>query len=344
MSFARQRHRLAAPARPTQPAVAGHARPLPHLAVGGDAAADAGERGDSLLRAFPGQLPDGEGARRGVGGRGPAAMERTGLLRARAATCTKPRWRSARNGFPTTAETIAELPGVGRSTAAAIAVFAYGERAAILDGNVKRVLSRRYGVARQRTLASGRAPAAAKRDLETYTQGLMDLGATVCKRVPDCGTCPVKARCVARKTGRIAELPAPRAKKALPWKQASWFVFIHQGKILLERRPSPGIWGGLWCFPERRPSRCRVNAQAAGDRAWLHPFPPAHPAASLRGCSDRNQDCGWTWTTRGARRSRRLSEICYTNCRESRRHAAVPGDSGGRARCENAHTSEGRSR
>ena len=160
--------------------------------------------------------------------------------------------------FPTTAETIAELPGVGRSTAAAIAVFAYGERAAILDSNVKRVLSRRYGVHDKELwpLAERLLP---KRDLETYTQGLMDLGATVCKRIPDCGTCPVKARCIARKTGRIAELPAPRAKKVLPWKQVSWFVFIHQGKILLERRPSAGIWGGLWCFPERRPSRGRVT-------------------------------------------------------------------------------------
>ena len=163
----------------------------------------------------------------------------------------------SRNGFPKTAETIAELPGVGRSTAAAIAVFAYGERAAILDGNVKRVLSRTYGVGEAQLwkLAERLLP---ESGIEAYTQGLMDLGATVCKRVPDCTTCPVKARCVARKTGRIAEFPAPRAKKSLPLRQTSWFVFLHQGKILLERRPSPGIWGGLWCFPERRPSGCRV--------------------------------------------------------------------------------------
>jgi A/G-specific adenine glycosylase len=164
----------------------------------------------------------------------------------------------ALGAFPSNAEKIAELPGVGRSTAAAIAVFAYGERAAILDGNVKRVLSRAYGLngAQLWELAERLLP---ERGIEAYTQGLMDLGATVCKRVPDCTTCPVKTGCVARKTGRIAELPAPRAKKALPWRQASWFVFIRQGKILLERRPSPGIWGGLWCFPERRPAGCRVK-------------------------------------------------------------------------------------
>jgi A/G-specific adenine glycosylase len=165
----------------------------------------------------------------------------------------------ALGAFPSNAEKLAELPGVGRSTAAAIAVFAYGERAAILDGNVKRVLSRCFGVEGAADLwarAEGELP---KSGIQAYTQGLMDLGATVCKRVPDCLTCPVKARCVARKTGRIAELPARRAKKALPWRQASWFVVIHQGKILLERRPSPGIWGGLWCFPERRPAGCRVK-------------------------------------------------------------------------------------
>ena len=165
----------------------------------------------------------------------------------------------SRNGFPKTAETIAELPGVGRSTAAAIAVFAFGERAAILDGNVKRVLSRCFGVEGVADLWARAECELPKRGIEAYTQGLMDLGATVCKRVPDCTTCPLKAGCVARKTGRIAELPAPRARKALPWRQASWFVVIHQGKILLERRPSPGIWGGLWCFPERRPAGCRIK-------------------------------------------------------------------------------------
>jgi A/G-specific adenine glycosylase len=164
----------------------------------------------------------------------------------------------ASGGFPSNAEKIAELPGIGRSTAAAIAVFAYGERAAILDGNVKRVLSRVYGAGEAQLwkLAERLLPKGA---IEAYTQGLMDLGATICKRVPDCTTCPVKARCVARQTGRIGELPARRAKKALPWRQASWFVFRQQGKILLERRPSPGIWGGLWCFPERRPAGCRIK-------------------------------------------------------------------------------------
>ena len=163
----------------------------------------------------------------------------------------------ARDGFPRSAEKIAELPGVGRSTAAAIAAFAYGERAAILDGNVKRVLARRFGEEDDLwPLAERLLP---KRDIEAYTQGLMDLGATICTRTPNCVPCPVKSGCVARKTDRIAELPAPRAKRTLPQKETDWYVCHDAGRVMLERRPSAGIWGGLWCFPERRPAGARVK-------------------------------------------------------------------------------------
>ena len=156
------------------------------------------------------------------------------------------------SGFPGSAEKIAELPGVGRSTAAAIAAFAFGERAAILDGNVKRVLSRVYGIEDSQKLWAVAERLLPQRDIETYTQALMDLGATVCTRTPSCDGCPLKARCVARRTGRIAELPAARARKPLPLREATWFVYRDAGKVLLERRPSPGIWGGLWCFPEKK--------------------------------------------------------------------------------------------
>jgi A/G-specific adenine glycosylase len=161
-------------------------------------------------------------------------------------------------GFPRTSIEIQGLPGVGRSTAAAIAVFAFGERAAILDGNAKRVLSRASGIAdedRLWALAERQLP---RRNVEAYTQALMDLGATVCTRSPQCGSCPVQAQCVAKKTGRIGELPAPRARKALPLKRTSWYVYMNAGRVLLERRPSPGIWGGLWCFPEKRVPGTRV--------------------------------------------------------------------------------------
>jgi A/G-specific adenine glycosylase len=160
--------------------------------------------------------------------------------------------------FPNTAEKIAELPGIGRSTAAAIAAFAFGERVAILDGNVKRVLARCFGIegwpgepaveARLWRQAEKLLP---KRHIEIYTQALMDLGATVCtKAKPDCSTCPVRKDCVARKKSRVADIPAPRPRKALPSRNATWLILLHKGSILLERRPSAGLWGGLWTFPE----------------------------------------------------------------------------------------------
>jgi A/G-specific adenine glycosylase len=91
----------------------------------------------------------------------------------------------------------------------------------------------------------------------------MDLGATVCTRNPDCGACPVRAGCVARKTGRIGELPAARPRKALPLKKATWFVYRDAGRVLLERRPSRGIWGGLWSFPESEDAALRVRSRRA---------------------------------------------------------------------------------
>ena len=164
----------------------------------------------------------------------------------------------AAQGFPQTAAQIAELPGVGRSTAAAIAAFAFGERAAILDGNVKRVLARCFGIEgwpgeravedRLWRLAGKLLP---ERDIEIYTQAVMDLGATVCTRSrPRCGACPVERSCFARKHRRTEEIPAPRPRRALPQKAVTWLVLLHERKILLEKRPAPGIWGGLWSFPE----------------------------------------------------------------------------------------------
>ncbi|MEX2197207.1 MAG: A/G-specific adenine glycosylase [Burkholderiales bacterium] len=163
------------------------------------------------------------------------------------------RMLTACGGFPRDAAGLETLPGVGRSTAAAIAVFAFGRRAAILDGNVKRVLARQFGVQdvdARWALAQRLLP---RRDLRTYTQGLMDLGATVCTRTkPACDRCPVAQRCVARRQGRVAELPAPRVRKPLPLKRTDWFIYVHQGEVLLERRPGAGLWGGLWTFPEAR--------------------------------------------------------------------------------------------
>jgi A/G-specific adenine glycosylase len=166
----------------------------------------------------------------------------------------------ARHGgaFPRDAATLAELPGIGRSTAAAIAAFAFGVRGAILDGNVKRVLARHRGVegypgtpaveAELWRIAEAELPT---RDVEAYTQGLMDLGATVCTRTrPRCDACPVAADCVARREDRVASLPSPRPAKALPHRALRVLVLERAGEILLEKRPATGIWGGLWSLPE----------------------------------------------------------------------------------------------
>jgi A/G-specific adenine glycosylase len=160
--------------------------------------------------------------------------------------------------FPTDSTTLATLPGIGRSTAAAIAAFSSGERAAILEGNVKRVLARHRGIdgypgtpaveAKLWKIAESLLPS---RGIERYTQGMMDLGAMVCTRgSPRCSECPVASDCVARKTNRIDQLPAPRPRKVLPQKATRVLIFERGGEILLEKRPPLGIWGGLWSLPE----------------------------------------------------------------------------------------------
>jgi A/G-specific adenine glycosylase len=160
--------------------------------------------------------------------------------------------------FPQDFNAIADLPGIGRSTAAAISAFAFGERRAILDGNVKRVLTRVFAVhgwpgdrnveARLWQLSESLLP---KDGIETYTQALMDLGATVCTRSkPKCEACPLAGDCLALKENRIGSLPGPRPKRMLPERTATLLIIRHGRDVLLRKRPAAGIWGGLWCLPE----------------------------------------------------------------------------------------------
>ena len=204
--------------------------------------------------------------------------------------------------FPRDPVALAELPGIGRSTAAAIAAFAYGVRAAILDGNVKRVLCRVYGIegfpgsraievalwqraeallppatghlgatsaayvgevvdgyadanavvsAAANGSASAMNVAGGALAISSYTQGLMDLGATLCTRNrPQCSRCPLALRCVALATGRTAVLPERRIKKPVPERHTTMLLCVFQGQVLLEQRPDKGIWGGLLSLPE----------------------------------------------------------------------------------------------
>lgn len=160
--------------------------------------------------------------------------------------------------FPSDPSLLEALPGIGQSTAAAIAVFSAGMRAAILDGNVVRVFSRIFGIAGQAsdkkakeqlwTLAYELLP---ESDLESYTQGLMDLGATVCVRSkPNCPVCPFTASCIALAENRISELPAKKTKKVSPTRKTVMLVLLSDGKVLLKKRPEIGIWGGLLSLPE----------------------------------------------------------------------------------------------
>lgn len=162
--------------------------------------------------------------------------------------------------FPRTVEELSRLPGVGRSTAGAIVALALRQRAVILDGNVKRVLTRLHCVegwpdqakVQQRLweLADRHTPDARCAD---YTQAIMDLGATLCARSrPACGLCPLQDRCEAFRQQRTAEFPQRKPAKELPVRSTYMLLYWQPSvrQVLLEKRPSQGLWGGLWSLPE----------------------------------------------------------------------------------------------
>lgn len=162
--------------------------------------------------------------------------------------------------FPDDPELLESLPGIGRSTAAAIAALAFGRPAAILDGNVKRVLARHFGVAgypgeaavlrRLWTIAQTQLPQ--DRTLVVpYTQGLMDLGASLCsRRQPRCSLCPLAQTCTANRQSLVHVIPAARPRKALPLRHVTVLLIERAGEVLLIRRPSKGVWAALWSLPE----------------------------------------------------------------------------------------------
>jgi A/G-specific adenine glycosylase len=193
--------------------------------------------------------------------------------------------------FPATAEALQTLPGIGRSTAAAIASFCFGERAAILDGNVKRVLTRALGFGADLSVAANErrlwdeATNLLPHDnlpntMPRYTQGLMDLGATVClARNPSCLLCPLQDSCVGHRTGNPQQFPVKTRK--LKRSSESWWLLLArdaQGRVWLERRPDAGVWAGLYClpvFPSREAmvpllARAGQDAEVDDRPAFLH--------------------------------------------------------------------------
>lgn len=160
--------------------------------------------------------------------------------------------------FPRSVEALCELPGIGRSTAGAIASISMGLRAPILDGNVKRVLARYLALDSYPGESQAMKRLWERAELFTpnqrthhYTQAMMDLGATLCTRSkPSCLLCPLLPGCQAYQLGLQQQLPLPKPRKTLPQKHTLMPLFSHQGAILLYRRPSTGLWGGLWSLPE----------------------------------------------------------------------------------------------
>jgi A/G-specific adenine glycosylase len=164
--------------------------------------------------------------------------------------------------FPQTAMALQTLPGIGRSTAAAIASLCFGERVAILDGNVKRVLSRVLGYDRDLALAANERllwdqagqllpTLNLQLAMPRYTQGVMDLGATVCtSKKPSCIICPLTGACVARRQGHPERYPV-KSRKVKRSSQSIWLLWAQtaDSSVFLMKRPVPGVWGGLYCFP-----------------------------------------------------------------------------------------------
>ena len=164
--------------------------------------------------------------------------------------------------FPRTAAELSTLPGIGRSTAAAISAFCFGERVAILDGNVKRVLTRVLGFAGDMSSAAQERvlwdiatdllpPEGERQAISRYTQGVMDLGATVClPRNPSCMICPVNEDCIALREGAPERYPV-KTRKLKRTSESLWMLMARDeaGRVWLEKRPSQGIWAGLYCPP-----------------------------------------------------------------------------------------------
>jgi len=196
--------------------------------------------------------------------------------------------------FPDDVSVLNELPGIGRSTAAAITSIAFEQPTAILDGNVKRVLARHNAISgwpgqpkvaeKLWQIAEAQMPDHRCRD---YTQAIMDLGATVCVRTrPKCALCPVAADCAALAEDNPSAYPGKKPAKEKPVKSAYLLLLqAPSGEILLEQRPPQGIWGGLWCLPELAADQCleshisvRYGAACGFEHwpGWRHTFSHYH--------------------------------------------------------------------
>ena len=200
--------------------------------------------------------------------------------------CAQQVVRDHGGAFPRSAHELQTLPGIGRSTAAAIASICFGERVAILDGNVKRVLTRLLGFgadladsASERALWERATELLPTRDLARampiYTQGVMDLGATVCtSRSPRCTACPLIGCCVAHQQGAHERYPV-KTRRLKRSSESLWLLWAQtpDGAVWLSQRPTPGVWAGLYCLPLFDSHEVLETAVPARQRAALHDLP-----------------------------------------------------------------------
>ena len=171
--------------------------------------------------------------------------------------------------FPSHFDMMMKIPGIGRSTAGAISAFSFNQKKAILDGNVKRVLSRYFLITQwtglpktEKKLWDYAESLLPDKNIATYTQALMDLGATICNKKPMCESCPLKKTCLAFQKNKVHLVPAPRPRIKIPTESTHMVIIKHHDEVLLIKKPQGGIWSGLWSLPQ-------YENKSATPRAWI---------------------------------------------------------------------------
>ena len=171
--------------------------------------------------------------------------------------------------FPSHFDMMMKIPGIGRSTAGAISAFSFNQKKAILDGNVKRVLSRYFLITQwtglpktEKKLWDYAESLLPDKNIATYTQALMDLGATICNKKPVCESCPLKKTCLAFQKNKVHLVPAPRPRIKIPTESTHMVIIKHHDEVLLIKKPQGGIWSGLWSLPQ-------YENKSATPRAWI---------------------------------------------------------------------------
>ena len=171
--------------------------------------------------------------------------------------------------FPSHFDMMMKIPGIGRSTAGAISAFSFNQKKAILDGNVKRVLSRYFLITQwtglpktEKKLWDYAESLLPDKNIATYTQALMDLGATICNKKPVCESCPLKKTCLAFQKNKVHLVPTPRPRIRIPTESTHMVIIKHHDEVLLIKRPQGGIWSGLWSLPQ-------YENKSATPRAWI---------------------------------------------------------------------------